>query len=144
VGTELVVRNILPGIKQFSGEKIQWYLASELRDRIRHSGVDLRVIDRTARAEFKVEPRKFEGRLLHELGRLAPPDLYLEIYLAAPDSTNAVSLFRHGTRVIDDLTALSEFHKVPWTSGPLQGIVGAPYVNLTPGTRNGLIPHEGS
>jgi hypothetical protein len=54
-------RNILPGIKQFSGEKIQWYLASELRDRIRQTGVQIRVIDRTARAEFKVEPRKFEA-----------------------------------------------------------------------------------
>ena len=30
---ELLIRNILPGIKQFSGEKIQWYLASELRER---------------------------------------------------------------------------------------------------------------
>ncbi len=138
-GTDLLIRNILPGIRQLSGEKIQWYLASELRDRIRHSGVELRVIDRTARAEFKVEPRKFEGRLLHELGRLAPPELYLEIYLAAPESTNAVGLFRQGTRVIDDLTALSELAKSPWTSGQLQGIVDAPYLNLTPGTRTGII-----
>jgi hypothetical protein len=141
-GTELWIRNILPGIRQLSGEKIQWYLASELRDRIRHSGVDLRVIDRTARAEFKVEPRKFEGRLLHELSRLAPPDVYLELYLARPDSTNAVSLFRQGTRVIDDLTALSELGKAPWTSGQLQGIVDAPYLNLTPGTRTGIIHDE--
>jgi hypothetical protein len=141
-GTELCIRHILPGIRQLSGEKIQWYLASELRDRIRHSGVDLRVIDRTARAEFKVEPREFEGRLLHELGRLAPPDLYLEIYLAAPDSANAVSLFRQGTRVIDDVTALSGLQKAPWTSGQLQGIVDAPYLNLTPGTRTGIIHDE--
>jgi hypothetical protein len=63
----VLIRGILPGIKNFSGEKIQWYLALELRDRIRHSGVSIRVVDRTARAEFKVEPRQFEGRLLHEL-----------------------------------------------------------------------------
>src|SRR5262245_48220913 len=80
-GTELLIRRILPGIRQFSGEKIQWYLASELRDRIRTSGVEIRVIDRAARAEFKVEPRKFEGRLLHELERVAQTDIYLEIYL---------------------------------------------------------------
>ena len=66
-GTEVLIRGILPGIKNFSGDKIQWYLASELRDRIRHSGVSIRVVDRTARAEYKVEPRQFEGRLLHEL-----------------------------------------------------------------------------
>src|SRR2546430_73883 len=42
-GTELTVRPLLPGIKQFSGEKLQWYLASELRDRIRQSGVPARM-----------------------------------------------------------------------------------------------------
>ena len=71
-GTEVLIRGILPGIKNFSGEKVQWYLASELRDRIRHSGASIRVVDRTARAEFKVQPRKFEGRLLHELDGVLP------------------------------------------------------------------------
>src|SRR6185437_14160809 len=32
-GSEVLIKRILPGIKNFSGEKIQWYLASELRDR---------------------------------------------------------------------------------------------------------------
>jgi len=51
-GTELWIRNVLPGIKQLSGEKLQWYLGSELRDRIRHSGVELLVIlDEQRRAE---------------------------------------------------------------------------------------------
>jgi hypothetical protein len=138
-GTELLVRNILPGIKQFSGEKIQWYLASELRDRIRNSGVEIRVIDRTGRAEYKVEPRQFEGRLLHEVSRFSPGDLYSEIYLARPDPANAVGLYRQGTRVIESLAALSEFSKAPWTSGYLQGILDVPYLNLTPGTRSGII-----
>jgi hypothetical protein len=113
-----------------------------LRDRIRHSGVELRVIDRAARAEFKVEPRQFEGRLLHELGRLAPAELYLELYLAQPSPANAVGLFRHGTRVIDNLTTLSAFQKAPWTNGHVQGIVDAPYLNLTPGSRTGIIQDE--
>lgn len=138
-GTELLVRNILPGIKQFSGEKIQWYLASELRDRIRNSGVQVRVIDRTARAEFKVEPRQFEGRLLHELSRIPLGDLYTELYLARPDPANAVGLYRQGTRVLENLAALPEFARPPWTRGYLQGILDVPYLNLTPGTRTGLI-----
>ena len=53
VGTDVLIRGILPGIKSFSGEKIQWYLAAEPRDRIRQSGVSIRVVDRTARTEFK-------------------------------------------------------------------------------------------
>jgi hypothetical protein len=140
-GTEVLIKGILPGIKNFSGDKIQWYLASELRDRIRHSGVSIRVVDRTARAEYKVEPRQFEGRLLHELdGRLPPlSDVYAELYLHAHSPANTVSLYRSGTRVLGNLTELEAFARRPWTSGYVQGIIDAPYLNLTPGTRLGII-----
>ena len=117
-------------------------MASELRDRIRNSGVEIRVVDRTARAEFKVEPRQFEGRLLHELRPFAQGDLYLELYLARPESDNVVGLYRQGTRVLENLAALSDFTRTPWTSGYLQGILDVPYLNLTPGTRNGIIQDE--
>ncbi len=140
-GTEVLIKGILPGIKNFSGEKIQWYLASELRDRIRHSGVSIRVVDRTARSEFKVEPRQFEGRLLHELSSAlgAQSEVYAELYLHAHSVTNAVSLYRSGTRVLGNLAELEAFARMPWTSGYIQGIVDAPYLNLTPGTRLGVI-----
>ena len=140
-GTEVLIRGILPGIKNFSGDKIQWYLASELRDRIRHSGVSIRVVDRTARAEYKVEPRQFEGRLLHELDGALPPqgEVYAELYLHAHSPANAVSLYRSGTRVLGNLTELEAFARLPWASGYVQGIIDAPYLNLTPGTRLGVI-----
>ena len=140
-GSEVLIRGILPGIKNFSGDKIQWYLASELRDRIRHSGVSIRVVDRTARTEYKVEPRQFEGRLLHELDGFLPPqsDVYAELYLHAHLPANAVSLYRSGTRVLGNLTELEAFARMPWTSGYVQGIIDAPYLNLTPGTRLGVI-----
>ncbi len=140
-GTDVLIKGILPGIKNFSGEKIQWYLASELRDRIRHSGVSIRVVDRTARAEFKVEPRQFEGRLLHELNAVLPAqsEVYAELYLHAHSPANAVSLYRSGTRVLGNLAELDAFARVPWASGYVQGIIDAPYLNLTPGTRLGVI-----
>ena len=140
-GTEVLVRGILPGIKNFSGEKIQWYLASELRDRIRHSGVAIRVVDRAARAEFRVEPRAFEGRLLHELEGALPAqsELYAELYLHAHAPSNVVSLYRSGTRVVENIAGLEAFARGPWTSGYVQGIIDAPYLNLTPGTRLGVI-----
>lgn len=136
-----MIRGILPGIKNFSGDKIQWYLASELRDRIRHSGVSIRVVDRTARAEYKVEPRQFEGRLLHELDGLLPAqsDVYAELYLHAHMPANVVSLYRSGTRVLGNLTELEAFARMPWKSGYVQGIIDAPYLTLTPGTRLGVI-----
>lgn len=139
-GTEVLVRGLLPGVRQFSGQKIQWFLAAELRDRIKTSGVEVRIIDRTARFEASVEPREFGGRLLHDL---KPPgasaELYLEIYLDRQSPENAVALSRHGTRVLANLAELELFRRPPWTSGGLQGIIDAPWVNLTPGTRLGVI-----
>ncbi len=140
-GAELKIKPLLPGIRQFSGEKIQWYLASELRDRIRQSGVKVRIVDRQARREYKVEPRQFAGRLLHDLPRAAAPggEVYVELYLAEPDTDNRVGLYRSGTRVLADLTELEAFKRPPWNLGCLQGLVDAPFLNLTPGTRSGII-----
>jgi hypothetical protein len=141
-GTELMIRPLLPGIRQFSGEKLQWYLASELRDRIRQAGVQIRIIDRTARTEFRVEPRQFEGRLLHQLVRQPSPQAYIELYLNRPDAVNVVGLYRAGTRVLENISDLPVCSKPPWNSGYFQGIVDASYLNLTPGTRTGVIHDE--
>lgn len=140
-GTEVAVRRLLPGIAQLSGEKIQWYLSSELRDRIRKSGVRIQVVDRTARARYDVAPREFTGQLLHQLPPVRTPfgDAYVEIYLADPVGGNKVGLHRHGTRVIEDITTLDAFRTSPWTLECAQGIVDAPFLTLTPGTRTGML-----
>ena len=140
-GTGLKIKPLLSGIRQFSGEKIQWYLASELRDRIRQSGVHIKVIDRQARKEYIVEPRQFSGRLLQQLPAPSTPygEIYLELYLSEPSSANHVGLYRSGTRVVSALTDLDIFQREPWTGGYLQGIVDAPFLNLTPCTRTGVI-----
>jgi len=138
-GTELTIKPLLKSL-QLSGEKIQWYLASELRDRIKQSGVDITVRDRTARKELKVEPRQFDGRLLHGLPET--DNVYLELYLSEPKSGNQVGLYRAGTRVFPSITDLDRFSHAPWTSQYLQGIIDAPNLNLTPGTRLGVIYDE--
>ena len=140
-GTRLRVRPLLPGVRQLSGEKIQWYLASELRERIRSSAVNIRVIDRHARKEFVVVPRQFAGELLHHLPvpATARGEAYLELYLSSPDPGNAVGLYRSGTRILGAVTELEAFRRAPWTSGYLQGIVDVPFLNLTPATRSGVI-----
>jgi len=143
-GTELTIKPLLAGVRQLNGDKIQWYLASELRDRIRNSGVNVKVVDRTARKEYKVEPRQFSGRLLHQLpqARAADGEIYTELYLGEPDAANAVGLYRSGTRVLGNLAELDAFAHEPWSSGFLQGIVDAAFINLTPGTRTGVIQDE--
>src|SRR6201993_5122817 len=55
-GTEIKIAPLLNGIRNLNGEKIQWYLASELRDRIRNSQIRVTVIDKLARKQYEVEP----------------------------------------------------------------------------------------
>jgi hypothetical protein len=143
-GTDLTVYPLLPGLRSLTGEKIQRYLAAELRDRIKESGVKIKVVDRTGRAEYIVVPRQFTGRLLHGLKPAAgaPGDIYLELYLSDPGSANQVGLYRGGTRILPSITDIDNFQKEPWTAGYLQGILDAPFLNLTPGTRQGVIRDE--
>jgi hypothetical protein len=121
-GTEVMVRPLLPGIRNLSGEKIQWYLASELRDRIKRT-------------------REFSGRLLHRLPSVQSEfgEVYLELYLDEAKPENHAGLYRHGTRVVEDIAMLDAFQHAPWTSGCMQGIMDAPFLNLTPGTRMGIL-----
>ncbi len=143
-GTELAIQPLLPGIRHFSGEKLQWYLASELRDRIRQSGAEIRIVDRQARAEFRVEPRAFGGQLLHHLPTpvASHGEVYIELYVAEPNPGNQVGLYRSGTRVLESLTSIDSFQRPPWTTGYLQGVVDATFLNLTPGSRLGVIHDE--
>jgi hypothetical protein len=140
-GTDLLVYPLLPGLRSMTGEKIQRYLASELRDRIKSTGVTIKVIDRTGRKELVVVPRQYTGRLLHGLKPATTDqgDIYLEVYLNDPGAVNQVGLYRRGTRVLPSITEMDHFEKEPWTAGYLQGIVDAPFLSLTPGTRQGII-----
>lgn len=143
-GAQLTVAPLLAGIRMLNGEKIQRYLASELRDRIRHTGVKIRIIDRISRIEYNVEPRRYEGQLIHGLPPLTTPfgDIYSEIYLSEKNTENRVSLFRNGTRLLPNISTLDFFQCEPWISGYFQGIIDAPFLRITPGTRDGIILDE--
>lgn len=140
-GTELVITPLLPGLRQVNGEKIQRYLASELRDRIRQTQVKIKMVDHFLRTECLVEPRQFSGQLIHHLPPVSTQDgeVYTEVYFNSRDPQNHIGLYRCGTRVLPSLTQLDEFNAAPWTSGSLEGIIDAPFLNLTPGTRDGII-----
>ena len=143
-GTEVKINPLLEGIRSFSGEKIQWYLASELRDRIRNTQVRVTVIDKLARKQYEVEPRQFGGRLLHLLPAVRSRfgEAYAELYLTEPADDCRVALTRGGTRVIEDIAALPGLERPPWDSRYLEGLIDVPYLNLTPGTRSGIVHDE--
>jgi len=133
-GTELKIRPLLEGIRGLSGEKIQWYLASELRDRIRNTQVRVTVIDKLARKQYQVEPRQFEGRLLHQLPTVRSPfgEAYAELYLTEPAEDCRVALTRDGTRVIADIGTLPGLERPPWSSRYLQGLIDVPTLTSHP------------
>jgi len=143
-GTDLKISPLLDGIRSLSGEKIQWYLASELRDRIRNTQVRITVIDKLARKQYQVEPRQFEGRLLHQLPtvRSAFGEAYAELYLTEPAEDCRVAITRGGTRVLADMGTLPGLEHPPWSSRYLQGLIDVPYLNLTPSTRSGIVHDE--
>ena len=87
---------------------------------------------------------QFEGRLLHQLPAISTPfgEAYAEIYLAEPKDASQVALTRSGTRVIENLATLPGLEHGPWTSRYVQGLIDAPFLNLTPGTRSGIIQDE--
>lgn len=140
-GTELLIRPILSGVRQLTGEKIQNYLASELRERINRGNVLIKIHDRTARKELIVEPHKFSGRLLHHLPRVSSPmgEMYHELYLNEPSPDNRIGLYKNGTRIISSISKIDQLNCEPWTSGYLTGILDASFLQLTPGTRDGII-----
>ena len=143
-GTEVKISPLLEGIRSLSGEKIQWYLASELRDRIRNTQVRVTVIDKLARKQYEVEPRQVGGRLLHLLPAVRSEfgEAYAELYLTEPDNDCRVALTRGGTRVIEDIATVPGLERPPWNSRYLQGLIDVPYLNLTPGTRSGIVHDE--
>lgn len=143
-GTTVTIAPLLPGVRYLGAEKIQSYLASELRDRIRNAGVEIRIVDRRARKDLLVEPRRFAGTLIHGLPACITPygEAYIELYLTDPASSTGIDLYRNGTRVIEDITEVETFRTHPWTSHYLEGVIDVPFVNLTPGTRSGIVHDE--
>jgi hypothetical protein len=69
-------------------------------------------------------------------------DAYAELYIGEPNETARVALTRAGTRVIEDLSTLPGLEQSPWSSRYVQGLVDVPFLNLTPGTRSGIIQDE--
>ncbi|MFH1846590.1 MAG: ATP-binding protein [Candidatus Omnitrophota bacterium] len=143
-GTTLKITPLLAGLRSLNGEKLQKYLASELRDRIRSSKVSIKIIDHVSRVECKVEPREFSGQLLHNLPQISTKlaDIYVEVYVNERNADNTIHLFRNGTRILSNIAALDAFESDPWNTGIFQGIIDAPFLSITPGTRDGIILDE--
>lgn len=146
-GTRVVVGPLLDSTKKVvSGDKLVRYLSTELRDRIRNSGVQIRVVDRVSRKDLLVEPREFEGEPVdvpHELDTAYGP-IRVELYFCDTKSPSegGVAVCKDGTRVLSDVAELVQLQNAPWTERRLEGIFDFGAFDLAPGTRDGIVPDE--
>ncbi len=147
-GTQIIIGPLLDCTRNvFTGEKLRRYLAAELRDRIRSSGVRIRISDKISRKRLVVTPREFQGDRLSEVKSVGTPHgkLGVELYLrptADHRQVARVAVCKDGTRVLEDITELIQFDRGPWNDGRLEGILDFPAFRLAPGTRKGVVPDE--
>jgi hypothetical protein len=151
--TEVVIRDIHPTAQRLlTGRKLAEYLAFELRGQLVQREVRLRVVDKLARGraqqDFPVRLLRFQGVPLEEVREWpvpGHPPIRVELhYLPEEHGAGKVTLACGGTTVADDLTMLEagDLRCRPWDSGRLTGIIDAPFLDVAPGTRRGIVPNE--
>ena len=169
-GVDVTIHDVHRGVQsRLTAEKLQRYLAEELRERIRRQGVAIVIEDRLPpRKTLEVRPAVFLGERITEIGDIPVenhPPIRAEIYLAsdpsagaarpggAPGSSGspgsesapeaprpAVALYRLGTRVCQEIALLPEFAREPWISGRLEGALDYADFHLSPASREGFAP----
>jgi hypothetical protein len=140
-GTEVHIENLHESNrKHLSGEKIQKYLAAELRDRLKKSGLSLQVHDKVSRKHFDVKPIQYEGRRLFAPKYITTTygELLLELFYNPSAANQGISVCRDGTRILSDLLSLEGFHIDPWRESCLEGLVDYPALRIA-ATREQLV-----
>ena len=118
-GTELKISPLLEGIRSLSGEKIQWYLASELRDGIRNAQVRITVIDKLARKPVSGRAAAVRRALAAPISP-SPLAVWRGICRIVSDGTDRglpCRPYAGGTRVVSDIGTLP---------GPLHSVLTSP------------------
>lgn len=144
-GTEITIQNIGKSSSGIQGEKICQFLAEELSERIKSTGVEITVKDNITKFEARVKPREFTGSLLEIPDNVLQKfsnGVKIELYFKANSRNRKVALFKHGTRIIEDLCFIDHFNTHPWDAGYMQGRIEVDYLNLAPATRLGVIADE--
>lgn len=146
-GTRILVGPLLDSTRQVvTGEKIQKFLAAELRDRIRATDAKIQILDRVARKELIVSPREFDGERIPLPETIETPNgsVTLELYICsmAGERGAEIALCKDGTRVLNHIGELLHFEGPPWNDARLRGMVDYPYLRLAPGTRQGVVPDQ--
>jgi hypothetical protein len=149
-GVDVIISDLSSATRNIlTGEKLNKYLSSELRDRIKESGIAIKISDRLygAKKDFTVKPKEFTGERIRDLTLVSIPrygEISFELYLNYPaegESLN-VSVSKSGTRVKKSILDIDEFRHAPWDLNRLEGIIDYPRFRLAPGTRENIVPDE--
>jgi hypothetical protein len=146
-GTRVIVGPLLPTTRNIvTGEKLQRFLSEELRDRIRNTRAQVRILDHLSHKQLAVEPREFSGERLPVSPRWPTPfgDVHAELYFQTDGEggDRGVAVCKDGTRVLRNITALEQFQHSPWTDARIVGVLDFGAFALAPGTRSGIVPDE--
>ena len=144
-GARVTVVNLHESVRKvLTGEKLNRYLAAELRDRIRSTAVAIHIDDHVARKQFDVVPKEFEGEPITGRREVATPigPVHVELYQVGDGQAGEVGVFRDGTRVKHDIAELPQFDRPPWNAGRVEGAVDFAPLKLAPSTREGILPGE--
>jgi len=144
-GTEIIIQPIQTSSSVFSGEKICSFLADELSERIKTTGVEIIVKDVAGKFEQVVKPKDYSGEFIDlpdYLKDILDPHLDLDIYFKSFPKNRKVALFKHGTRVIDNVCSIEALNHSPWDSGYFTGKIDYGFINLSPATRLGVVDDD--
>ncbi len=151
--TEVAIRGVHPAAQRvLTGRKLADYLAFELRGQLMQRNARVRVLDRLARGraqqDYPVRPPRFQGVALREIEEwpvegFAPLRVELH-YLPEEHGSGRVTLACAGTVVSDDVAQLEagDLRYAPWDGGRVTGMIDAPFLDVAPGTRRGVVPNE--
>ncbi len=143
-GTEIklypVNRNI---VSRLTAEKLRKYLGEELRERIKKSNVKILIKDNVGQyKELEVKPLDYEGDKIQNIKKVETPDgnIIFKLFITQQGEEGKVSIYRRGTKVIDNITEIPELDHEPWSNPLVEGMIDSRFINIPPGTRKGIVP----
>ncbi len=145
-GTEVRIWPVRDNIQQrLTAEKLNKYLGEELRERIRQSKVKLIVENNVGRrVVIEVKPQEYKGDKITSISKVKTPtgNIYFKLYVTQQGEEGKVSVYRRGTKIIDNITEIQDLNCEPWNNSLLEGMIDSRFINVPPATRRGIVPDE--
>jgi len=145
-GTKVQIWPVHDNIQQrLTADKLNKYLGEELRERIRQSQVRIFIKDKVGRkVELEVKPQEYKGEKISQISKVTTPpgNIHFRLFVTQQGDKGKVSIYRHGTKVIDDITEIQELNHEPWNTAHLEGMIDSRFINVPPATRKGIVPDE--